>query len=46
MVLALFSNEEQCMVVFLVAIFFCQIVFGIHCMMREARERRQEASHV
>ncbi|MGA2167035.1 MAG: hypothetical protein ABSG62_02410 [Terracidiphilus sp.] len=46
----LFSNDTQTSVVFLAAIFFCQIVFGIYGMIRDSRKRRasgtgQEASH-
>jgi hypothetical protein len=37
---ACFGSEMQALVVFMVAIFFCQIVFGIACMMAEAREAR------
>ena len=35
-----FGSEMQALVVFMVAIFFCQIVFGIACMIAEAREAR------
>jgi hypothetical protein len=38
-------TDNQCMIVFVVAIFFCQIVFGIYGMILESRERRQEAFH-
>jgi hypothetical protein len=44
-VAACFGSNEQCMVVFLVAIFLCQIVFGIYLMIGEARARKQGASH-
>jgi hypothetical protein len=45
-VAACFSRtDDQCMVVFVVAIFFCQIVFGVYGMILESRERRQEAPH-
>jgi hypothetical protein len=44
-VAACFGSDNQCMVVFLVAIFLCQIVFGIYGMVCEARMRRQEATH-
>jgi hypothetical protein len=37
---ACFGSEMQVMVVFMVAIFFCQVVFGIACMVAEAREAR------
>jgi len=35
----------QSTMVFLAAIFFCQIVFGIYGMIAEARERKQGANH-
>lgn len=35
-----FGTENQALVVFLLAIFLCNIVFGIYGMSREARERR------
>jgi hypothetical protein len=35
-----FGSEMQALVVFMVAIFFCQVVFGIACMIAEAREAR------
>jgi len=44
-VAACFGSDNQCTVVFLVAIFLCQIVFGIYGMVCEARERRQGAVH-
>jgi hypothetical protein len=44
-VAACFGSDEQCMVVFLVAIFLCQIVFGLYAMNYEARMRKLEASH-
>jgi hypothetical protein len=44
-VVSLFSTVTQSTIVFLVAIFFCQIVFGIYGMIAEARERRQGAQH-
>jgi hypothetical protein len=49
-VLACFGSEDQCTAVFLVAIFLCQIVFGIYGMIEEARmrrlhEQRQDESH-
>jgi hypothetical protein len=37
---ACFGSQMQALVVFMVAIFFCQIVFGIACMIAEAREAR------
>lgn len=42
---ACFGSETQVTVVFLVAIFFCQIVFGIYGMIAETRKQRQAASH-
>ncbi len=44
-VAACFGSDEQCMVVLVVAIFFCQIVFGVYGMILESRERRLEANH-
>jgi len=44
-VAACFGSDEQCMVVFLVAIFLGQIVFGGYAMFWEARVRRQGAIH-
>lgn len=38
-----FSNEFQGFVVFLVAIFFCQIVFGIYAMICDAKRRNGNA---
>ena len=42
---ACFGSEIQTSIVFLVAIFFCQIVFGIYGMICESRKRRLNASH-
>jgi hypothetical protein len=42
---ACFGNGNFLMAVFLAALFFCQIVFGLYGMIREARARRQAASH-
>jgi hypothetical protein len=39
-VLACFGTEKQALIVFLVAIFFCQIVFGIVCMVAEAKGKK------
>jgi hypothetical protein len=39
-VAACFGTEDQCTIVFLAAIFFAQIVFGIYAMICEARRRR------
>lgn len=44
-VAACFSSANQATIVFLVAIFLCQIVFGGYAMSCEARARRQEALH-
>ena len=44
-VAACFGTDNQCTLVFVVAIFFCQIVFGVYGMILESRERRQEALH-
>ena len=38
-VAACFGSETQLTVVFLAALFLCQIVFGIYAMMRESRRR-------
>jgi hypothetical protein len=43
-VAACFGSDDQCTAVFLVAIFFCQIVFGIYGMVCEARLRRQRGA--
>jgi hypothetical protein len=39
---ACFGTETQSSIVFLAAIFFCQIVFGIYCMIREAQMRKRQ----
>jgi small-conductance mechanosensitive channel len=39
-VAACFGSEAQSIIVFLVAIFLCQIVFGIYGMIAEAQERK------
>lgn len=44
-VAACFGSDGQCTVVFLTAIFLCQIVFGIYAVIYESRLRRLEASH-
>lgn len=36
---ACFGSEEQCGIVFIAAIFLCQIVFGIYAMFAEARKQ-------
>jgi hypothetical protein len=43
---ACFANESQTGIVFLAAIFFCQIVFGIYGMIRESHRRKLGAIHV
>ncbi len=45
MVAACFGSDDQCTAVFVVAIFFCQIVFGVYAMVYEARLRKQETNH-
>lgn len=42
---ACFGTVAQTMIVLLVAIFFCQIVFGIYAMICDSRRLRQVASH-
>jgi hypothetical protein len=44
-VAACFGTENQSTLVFLVAIFLCQIVFGVYAMIFESRLRRLEANH-
>jgi hypothetical protein len=44
-VASLFANVPQSTMVFVVAIFFCQIVFGIYGMIAEARERKRSSAH-
>ena len=44
-VASLFTNVPQSTMVFVVAIFFCQIVFGIYGMIAEARERKRSSAH-
>jgi hypothetical protein len=36
-----FGTDAQSLIVFLIAIFLCQIVFGIYGLIAEARERKQ-----
>lgn len=40
-VAACFGPAAQTLALFLAAIFFCQIIFGVHAMMREARRSKQ-----
>ncbi|MGH9683744.1 MAG: hypothetical protein ACRD4S_09065 [Candidatus Acidiferrales bacterium] len=44
-VAACFGTETQSMIVFLVAIFLCQIVFGIYGMIAEAQARKRHRTH-
>jgi len=44
-VAACFGSDNQCNLVFVVAIFFCQIVFGVYGMIVEASQRRRGANH-
>jgi hypothetical protein len=44
-VAACFGSEAQLEAVFLAALFFCQIVFGIYAMTLDARRNRRVASH-
>lgn len=44
MIAALFVSEIQAGIIFLVALFFCQIVFGIYGMVAESRRNRAIAS--
>jgi hypothetical protein len=44
-VAACFGSDNQCSAVFVIAIFFCQIVFGVYAMICEARALKQEAAH-
>jgi hypothetical protein len=43
-VAACFGTDNQCQIVFLVAIFLCQIVFGVYAMSCEARVRKQQGA--
>jgi hypothetical protein len=42
---ACFGSETQLTIVFLSALFLCQIVFGIYAMMMESRRRQREIAH-
>jgi hypothetical protein len=44
-VAACFGSDDQCTVVLVVAIFLCQIVFGVYAMIFESRLRKLEANH-
>jgi hypothetical protein len=41
---ACFGSDTQSSIAFLVAIFLCQIVFGVYCMIRETEERKQQGA--
>lgn len=45
-VLACFGTEEQAGIAFLVATFFCQIVFGIYAMFLESQRRKLQSGVV
>jgi hypothetical protein len=44
-VIACFGSENLTSIAFLVAIFLCQIVFGIYCMIAESRKAREREVH-
>jgi hypothetical protein len=44
-VTACFGSENTTSIAFLAAIFFCQIVFGIYCMIAESRKAREREVH-
>jgi hypothetical protein len=44
-IFACFGKSNQVTIAFLVAIFFCQIVFGIYGMISVGRRVRQAAFH-
>jgi hypothetical protein len=44
-VVACFASDKGAIAAFLVAIFFCQIVFGVYAMMADSRRRRRDAAH-
>jgi hypothetical protein len=39
-IVASFSSELVTQIAFVVALFFCQIVFGVYCIVRESRKRK------
>jgi hypothetical protein len=39
-----FGTDGQALICFLAAVFFCQIVFGVYAMMRDARRNRQHGA--
>jgi hypothetical protein len=43
-VVACFTSESQAEIVFLIAIFFCQIAFGIYGMIREGRAKQRRGA--
>jgi cbb3-type cytochrome oxidase subunit 1 len=44
-VVACIGTERQSFIALLIALFFCQILFGIYGMICESRERKQGAPH-
>lgn len=40
-VITAFGSDAQSLIVFLIAIFVCQIVFGLYCLVAERQKRRQ-----
>jgi hypothetical protein len=40
-----FGTQAQSMIVFLIAIFLCQIVFGIYGLIAEAQKRKRSQIH-
>jgi peptidoglycan/LPS O-acetylase OafA/YrhL len=45
-IVACFGNDTQVSIAFLIAIFLCQIAFGIYAMLRDSKARQQlEARH-
>lgn len=44
-VAACFGSDTQLTIIFLSALFLCQIVFGIYAMMMESRRRQREIAH-
>ena len=43
-VAACFGSDVQCTAVFLIAIFLCQIMFGVYAMIRESQRRQIEGA--
>ena len=44
-VIACFGSESMTSIAFLAAIFVCQIVFGVYCMIAESRKAREREVH-